>query len=246
MSAQRWITFAHDAPPILREQSFDDLATMEGEQLSRDSMSALTRLRLGDASYFLKCYFQRGKGLRRFIGRSRCRAEWEHLRLFDILGIPTAPWVLYGEKNAWPYGGVLMTRALENTLDLATIAQTRHELWRDDAWRRQVCRQVALIAQQLHAVGFIHTDLKWRNLLVTLLDEPMVYCIDCPSGAFKRGLMYQRGVVKDLACLDKLGKQHLRRKERLKFYHLYSQKARLSRFDKRRIQSILTFFDGRE
>jgi len=47
-----------------------------------------------------------------------------------------------------------------------------------------VLTQVAAITRSLHAHGFAHNDLKWRNLLVDDQPEPTVYLIDCPSGAF--------------------------------------------------------------
>ena len=70
--------------------------------------------------------------------------------------------------------------------------------------------------------------------------------IDCPNGAFWRGPLLRYRIVKDLACLDKIGKYRLSRTQRLRFYLDYAGHDRLSAADKRRIRKVLKFFEGRE
>ena len=76
--------------------------------------------------------------------------------------------------------------------------------------------------------------------------EPGVFVIDCPMGRFMFGAFLSRGIVKDLACLDKVGSKALSRADRLRFYLSYSGKRRLADKDKRRIHRVLSFFKGRE
>ena len=100
--------------------------------------------------------------------------------------------------------------------------------------------------RMMHDQGFAHNDLKWRNILVDEKPFPDVFMIDCPSGTFWLGPLLEYRIIKDLACLDKLGKQVLSRTQRLRFYHDYAERSRLSAKDKKRLRAIVSFFKGRE
>ena len=99
---------------------------------------------------------------------------------------------------------------------------------------------------KLHHNGFIHNDLKWRNILVQDTTEPKVYFIDCPVGRRRFGMLRKRGIIKDLACLDKLACKQLNRTERLRFYKDYTSKRRINPQDKVLIKRAVHFFDGRD
>ena len=58
--------------------------------------------------------------------------------------------------------------------------------------------------------------------------------------------MLEYRIIKDLACLDKLGKQVLSCTQRLRFYHDYAERSRLNAKDKKRLRAIVSFFKGRE
>jgi len=97
----------------------------------------------------------------------------------------------------------------------------------------------------LHDKGFVHGDLKLRNILVNFGQDPEVYIIDCPDGSIKSGMLFDRGIVKDIACLDRTAKEFLSKTQRLKFYKDYKKVDRLSADDKRLIKRVVTFFEGR-
>ena len=100
-----------------------------GEEINRNWMSRLVRYRDGHDHYYIKTYARRGRGLRRFIGRSRVRAEWENLHAFVAMGIPTANLVAYGESETKGYYcGTLITRGVRGAIDLATLADSRLSL----------------------------------------------------------------------------------------------------------------------
>ncbi|GHU25339.1 hypothetical protein FACS189488_12150 [Betaproteobacteria bacterium] len=103
---------------------------------------------------------------------------------------------------------------------------------------------VEFVARTLHEHHFAHNDLKWRNLLVDTRDT--LYLIDCPGGQRWPQPFLRYRIIKDLACLDKLGKHHLSRTWRMRFFHAYTGCARLSTRDKALIRRILQFFAGRE
>ena len=235
----------------------DEFGTMSlaisvgGEEINANWMSRLTRYESSGTVYYVKTYGCRGRGLRRWFGRSRLRAEWENLMLFASYGIATAEVVAYGETGLKNYHGAIITRGLVQTQDLACLAQERDPILLDRRWRLGVIRRLSESVRIMHTRGFIHNDLKWRNILVGLDNKwnensPLVYFIDCPMGRVLCWPLIKRGIVKDLACLDKVAKHTLSRTDRLRFYLAYSGKSQLQRNDKVLIKKVLQFFAGRE
>ncbi|WP_407292911.1 lipopolysaccharide kinase InaA family protein [Stutzerimonas zhaodongensis] len=219
---------------------------LSGERLTQDPLSEVIRIERDGVRYYVKRYTGAGKGLRRYVGRPRVKAEWQNLKLFQRWGIPTAPIVAYGhERLLGTYQrGALITRELEQTEDLALLAATQDHRLKDGGWVTHVGRQLADATRTMHMRRFAHNDLKWRNLLVD--PHRNLYLIDCPTGAFWWGPFLQRRIIKDLACLDKVAKYQLTRSQRLRFYLQYAQRDRLTRADKGRIRQILNYFQGRE
>ena len=238
----------HDAsdPSSGHFKSLEAVFQLEGERLTSDPLSEVIRVEIGAVRYYVKRYWGAGKGMRRFLGRPRVKAEWQNLKLFAKWGIPTAPIAAYGlERRAGKFvRGALVTREITNTVDLAEMARRKDPRLSDARWVDAVSRQLAGHTRILHDHHFTHNDLKWRNLLVN--DEGTLFLIDCPTGSFWWGPLLRYRIVKDLACLDKVAKRVLSRTQRLRFYLQYRGRARLSAGDKRRIRHILTYFEGRE
>ncbi len=226
--------------------SLEKVFSLQGERITRDPLSEVIRVERSGVRYYVKRYWGGGKGLRRFVGRPRIKAEWQNLRHFAKWGVPTVPVVAYGlERQAGSFRrGALITREVERTRDLAALALSRDAKLRDARWVDHVSRQLACATRTLHDHHFAHNDLKWRNLLVN--EQAALFLIDCPSGGFWWGPFLRRRVVKDLACLDKVAKYHLSRSQRMRFFHQYSGKHRLDAADKRMIREILQYFEGRE
>lgn len=226
--------------------SLANVFALKGERLTRDPLSEVIRVERGGVRFYVKRYTGAGKGLRRYIGRPRVKAEWQNLKLFQRWGIPTAPIVAYGlERRGGAFvRGALITRELSNTLNLAELAAAQDERLKEPEWVRTISAQLASATRMMHEQGFAHNDLKWRNLLVD--PQRRLFFIDCPTGAFWWGALLTRRIIKDLACLDKVAKYRLSRTQRLRFYLQYSNRAHLTAGDKRRIGEILRFFQGRE
>lgn len=226
--------------------SLDAVFRLQGERLTSDPLSEVIRVDFEGVRYYVKRYWGAGKGMRRFLGRPRVKAEWQNLKLFAKWGIPTAPIVAYGlERRCGTFvRGALITRELEGTLDMAALANSQDIRLHDSVWIDYVSRQLARATRLMHDHRFTHNDLKWRNLLVN--DKAELFFIDCPTGSFWWGPLLRYRIVKDLACLDKVAKYHLSRTQRLRFYLQYRQSRRLSDGDKQRVIQILKFFEGRE
>jgi hypothetical protein len=235
--------------------NLDAVFSLDGELIAKDPLSRVLRVAADGKRYYVKRYAGNGKnavrrwfGLRALIGPPRVRTEWSNLQAFRDWGIPTATLVGYGLERRFGsfVRGALITEEIPDTVDLANMANKNDPRLRDHRWVTHVFHQIAGITRTLHNAGFAHNDLKWRNLLVDSGEQPTVYLIDCPSGGFWLGVFLKYRIIKDLACLDKIGKYQLSRTQRLRFYLDYAGHERLTLADKQRIRHILKFFEGRE
>lgn len=225
----------------------DAVFALEGQRVTKNPMTQVLRIRVGERDYYLKRYAGLGKRpLRRMLDTPRVQAEWENLQRFAAWGIPIAPLVACGlEKQGGRFvRGALVTAGVPNATDLSQIAVAGEWHHKSRRWRDGISQQLAQATRTMHAHGFAHNDLKWRNLLVD--DAGRLFFIDCPTGRFWWPPFLAYRIVKDLACLDKVAKYHLTRSQRLRFYLDYVQKQRLDTADKRRIRKVLAFFAGRE
>lgn len=241
-----WNLLAQDAGLDSVLGSLDAVFALQGRRLTSDPLSEVILFEHQGVRYYVKRYWGGGKGLRRFIGRPRVKAEWQNLKHFAKWGIPTAPIVAYGlERRLGAFvRGALITRELENTLDMAHMAKRKDPRFGDPRWVISISAQLARATRILHDHCFAHNDLKWRNLLVN--DRAELFLIDCPTGAFWWGPLLRYRIIKDLACLDKVANRQLSRTQRLRFYLQYSGSARLSAVDKQKVRKIVSFFEGRE
>jgi RIO-like serine/threonine protein kinase len=226
--------------------SLEAVFALQGERVTRDPLSEVIRVNRNGVNYYVKRYVGAGKGLRRYLGKPRVKAEWQNLKRFAKWGIPTAEVVAWGlERRGAAYSrGAMITRELPNTEDLSAFAERRDPKLADRAWVDAISRQLAGYTRIMHDNRFTHNDLKWRNLLVD--DQARLFLIDCPNGDFWHGFWLKYRITKDLACLDKVAKYHLSATQRLRFYLQYRQRDRLNAADKKRIRHVVRFFEGRE
>lgn len=232
--------------------SFSKTWCYEGQRINENLVSKLTKVEVGGQNYYIKAYKKSGRSIRRYIGRSRIRAEWENLQMMAGMGIPTAELVVFGEetKLLGDRKGIVVTRERQGTMDLDYIANHEVSILQQRKWREGVVDRLARYVRTMHDHRFIHGDLKWRNILVNPCEQTDVYMIDCPQGRQLNGRwlnpVLDRGKIKDLACLDKVAKYSLSRTQRLRFYLLYAGLVTLNQEHKDRIRQILSFFKGRE
>lgn len=212
--------------------SLDAIFSLQGEHITGERISDVIRVTHEGTRYYVKRYFIAGKGLRRFFGKPRIQSEWENLLWFAHHGIPTAEVVGFGLSRCCGLfqRGALITREIPNTMDLAEIARLHDSRLADRQWVKKISLQVAQAMHTMHTHGFIHNDLKWRNLLVD--DQDQLYLIDCPLGAFWCGKLFEHRVFKEFSALDRVARYRLRNTQRLQFYLQYAGKQRLDDADK--------------
>lgn len=228
---------------------FDQALMPRGKCVTSSSNSHVYHFTAGNISVYIKRYLSAGKYLRRFIGRSRSRAEWENMQYFADHNIPVPTLIAYGERRIFGLftTGVIVTEALPHCCDLATMASNQPNYLTNRTWLTSIMQRIAEFTFRLHHQGFIHNDLKWRNILVDKnAATSEVYFIDCPIGRKRYNFLHARGVIKDLACLDKIARQILSRTQRLRFYYYYIGANALQSKHKKQVKKIVNFFSGRD
>lgn len=235
--------------------TMDQVFALEGERITQDPLSCVVRVEREGKRYYVKRYAGSGTnavrrwfGLRQWLAPPRVKKEWQNLLRFRQWGIPTARLAAYGiERYCVGFRrGALVTEEIRETTDMAKLALLDDDRLRNKRWVADVSHLIATIIRRLHDERFAHNDLHWRNLLVTNVEMPTVYLIDCPSGRFWWGPFLAYRIVKDLACLDKEAELHLTRTQRLRFYLDYVQRKRLTADDMRRIWRIVKHFERRK
>ena len=145
-------------PPELVDELADlqRVFALEGQRLTSDPLSEVILVERAGVRYYVKRYWGAGKGLRRYIGRPRVKAEWQNLKYFAKWGIPTAPIVAYGQerKGGVFVRGALITRELLRTEDLALLASRNDPRLADRHWVERVSVQLARATRILHAFAF--------------------------------------------------------------------------------------------
>ncbi len=227
--------------------SLEAVFSQEGERITKDRVSEVVRVEIEGERYYVKRYWDAGKGIRRYLGKPRIKREWQNMQRFKKWGIPTAEVVASGlerDSKGLFARGAMVTKEIPNTVDLSMIVANADERLSDYNWVNNISLQLAKATRKMHDHNFAHNDLKWRNLLVD--DKNQLFFIDCPSGSFWYGYMFSFRRIKDLACLDKVAKYHLTQTQRLRFYLQYRERKRLNDKDKKRIRSIVQLYEGRE
>ncbi len=228
--------------------SFEKVFALSGKPISKDGQSVIFRKEIDNQRYYIKQYHTT-KGILSWFGMSRIRQEARNQLWFKRIGLPAAEVVAFGEEHilSRTIRGALITESLDNTDDLAWTARNRPDLFGNRQWVLQVIDQVAKITRTLHQHNFCHNDLKWRNILVSQdADRPQTYLIDCPLGQRWFGPFLGYRIIKDIACLDKVGKQVLSRTQRLRFFKKYRQCVKLTAEDRKFVQKVLVYFKGRD
>lgn len=234
-----------DAEALQQFVTLEKVFLCNGEQVVRDKISEVVRFKGSAKTYYLKRYTASGRKIFDFFRKSRICSEWKNLVSLTKIGLPVPRIIAHGEKrkNGRFLTGALITEEVESSANLAQHLSTHGYLISDKTWLYSVIDQVAGYVHDMHAHKFIHCDLNLRNVLVQTQGYPAVFFIDCPAGGFKMGFNLKRGIIRDLAHLDKVARYILSNKDLLRFYKKYKKIDKLTSADKLLIAKIRHFHD---
>lgn len=229
-------------------KSIDDVFALSGREVSSGKCSRMLLVEHEGRNYYVKLSERGGVRLRRWLGKSRIETEFLNLRRFNSWGLSCPRVLVFALQKRFGFfrRAALITEPIDMALDLVQWAEQRPTQFDDAQWLHKVSTQLADACRQMHKRNFAHGDLKWRNILVQENESAQVYFIDCPDGRFWRWPFMGYRIVKDLACLDKVGKKVLSKTQRLRFFMQYRQEKKLNPKSKKQLRKVLRFFEGRE
>lgn len=202
--------------------------------------------------WYIKRHFHRGwiKRLRgtfrgTFFGAHRAQTEYQALSMMRDLGLPAVRAVAYGGRRVLHFleACFLITEEVPGAINLTTFAQQVQS-----GHRRLSCAErielLNALAEQLvclHASGFSHGNLFWRNVLVRYgLDQrPEFFFLDVAPQTWRErmapvSVRWQR----ELAQTAVSAVPFTTRTERLRFVRRYLNARRLNEAARRQVREI--------
>ncbi len=196
----------------------------------------------GGLGVYLKRYFYprwtsrlRGAARGTFFGSHRGEAEWRLLNSMRNLGIPAVRPVAYGARRTAHFvtACFLVTEEVPGARNLTAFAQDL-TAGRTKLTREQRTRMISALARQIaevHAAGFEHGQLFWRNFLVRLgpTGDPEFFFLDARPRRGRRWLGRRaRWWLDELAHVAASAMSFTTRAERLRFLREYFGAERLT------------------
>jgi hypothetical protein len=196
----------------------------------------------GGPGFYLKRYYYRRwrnrvRGMFRgtFFGTHRGETEFRTLGQMRALGIPAVRPVAYGSRRVGHFvtACFLITEEVPQAANLTSFACDAATGVRTvgPAQRRAMARQLAHQVSEMHAVGFSHGQLFWRNVLVRTgpHGEPEFFFLDAhPAKPWQRFSRPLRWWQSELAHVAASATPFTSRTERLRFARHYFGVERLT------------------
>lgn len=246
MRTRTWLKFVEpEMRPALEACGLRDYAAYVscalGTLVGRSSTTETRRIDLGpkhgSGAVYLKAYrYGRGRRLSGFL-RAKSWIEARNYRILrDRCDVRVPDVICLGSRRQGSrrVDAFIMTRGVRGARSLDAYAADR---WpgagasRDDAVRRSLLASTADLVSRMHAPGFFHVDLQWRNLLVAEDESGRldVYVIDSARGGLRRwGVHRAHGRLRDLSGLFKLARRRLSRREQVEWLRRYLGVSKLS------------------
>ena len=223
-------------------RTYEDFAfAANGEVVGRSGNSLTRRIPADDRTpgqpYYLKVYRYVGSRLR---GRFRSDKGCKEARNYGILRsrcrIHVPDVIAYGHRRSrWRLlDAFILTRGVPNAVPLAAFLEgleARKDTERRGKVRAHLFETIAEIVSRMHAAGFYHVDLQWRNLLVSDdgSEHPKIYLIDSERGSIRRWSVHRaHGRLRDLSSLQKDAARWLSNSEQIRWLRRYLGVDKLS------------------
>ncbi len=187
--------------------------------------------------HFFPTWIKRLRGTFRgtFFGMQRGQIEYAGLNTMRALGLPAVRPVAYGVRRALHFvtACFLITEEVPEAENLTTFAQEvaagRRHLTRTQ--RQKLIQELATQVAAVHATGFVHGNLFWRNVLVREgpAGKPEFFFLDVQQPHFWQCFREASPMwVRDLAQTTVSSLPFTERADRLRFLKCYLRCARMT------------------
>ncbi|HLF86630.1 MAG TPA: glycosyltransferase, partial [Nitrospiria bacterium] len=255
ISHRPFMAINHALLPILKKNhllSYDQIMTYHnGITLKQIRARTIKRLMLKNEKgkeclFYLKRHcssFSFSSIAKRCSDFSEGHREWNSILAFHDVGLPTMVPVAMGEGGAWfSQESFLMTEALDGYEPLEKwIPSTliRYPEKERPQIKRELIREVALLARKMHQAGFYHRDYYLTHILLKEISRKFDLKIIDLQRVIRYPWFKGRWKIKDLASLNYSAPQEIfTGRDRLLFYKFYEGGRRLEEVDLRIIKMI--------
>ena len=223
-------------------------STSESRRLTADSANAGASdcpIRL-----YLKVYRYEGRHRRWALLPDKAEIEARNYRILrDHCGLDTPAVLAFGRRSrdGWLTNGFILTREVPGARPLeeyvpAPTTRFTESAVHNAALRQYVLQETADLVSRMHAVGFCHVDLQWRNLRVAdgETDRPRIYILDSSRGRLLRWrVRREHGRLRDLSSLVKMARRQMSRSEQIRWLRRYLGVRRLAPEHRVLVQTML-------
>lgn len=228
----------------------DFVKAHDGDDVARSRTTETRRLTIRHAgtahTLYLKVYRYDTGHRRPWFVRDKASIEAENYRLLrGRYGVAPPELIAFGSRRrgAWRRDAFIVTRAVADAVPLDEYARRRCPAGNIEAAerRRRLLERTADVIADMHAAGFFHIDLQWRNVLVceSAAGGLGIYLIDCTRGGLRRSRPRQwHGRLRDLSSLYKMAGVVLSRTEQVRWLRRYLGVRRLRALDRVLVQAI--------
>lgn len=190
-----------DATGTFSPEAMDACLNTAEERFRTNRRSTVARVRVAGHDLVIKRFNTRNatSWLKRQFPPTPARRSWQSALVLLGMGIATPTPVAYVERRFGPFRGVsyLVTehldgRELNEFLADATVSEGR---------KVEVTSELVTLISRLHFAGYVHGDLKARNVLIRE-DIPVIIDLDSLNRRWLAPRL-RRGIRNDLARLSK-------------------------------------------
>ena len=220
--------------------SFEELYNLENTTVAnRPSRGSVGRFTFGPETFYIKKYKSPGKKIFRYFFKSKAQKEYANQLYFQSIGIDTPEIVVFREQGWWRRKAVLVTREVPRATTLLDILSAQPAP--GSAATAGLLEKLSAILRKLHDAGFIHNDLRMRNVMV---QDNRLLLFDCPNGMVLRHVpvFSQRRKIKDLALLFEDARNLCSAPQMLRFFLHYAQADRLDEKHKKTIRQVIHYY----
>lgn len=234
--------------PLLKKNnllSYDQIMTYQnGITLKQIRARTITRLMLKNEKgeeylFYLKRHcssFSFSSIAKKWNDSSEGRREWNSILVFHEAGLPTMVPVAMGEGGTWfSQESFLMTEALDGYEPLENwipSTLTRYPEKERHQIKRELIREVALLARKMHQSGFYHRDYYLTHILLKEISHKFDLKIIDLQRVIRYPWFKGRWKIKDLASLNySVPHEIFTWRDRLLFYKFYEGGRRLEEAD---------------
>lgn len=228
-------------------QSMDAVLATPMETITHDSISGVSRM-VRHATYYVKVFSGKSEWAKQLLGVSRYDLELKNLGYFAEQGLNTPPVAAIGTEKLFGFrrSGMLVTVEVPCSTSLEDLIESGRLYDNGVPYVRSLLTQLAQAVKRLHADGFFHRDLKTRNILVQIgVKDCQLFFFDCPSGHHPVSFLRKRGVIRDLAYLERGLRGKLRSADMLFLFKVYRGVEKLTQQDKYFGHRVLSYYGQR-